>query len=66
MQQDRGVYRGEGDDAVDQEIIVERGQIRATTLEELQGGHNIQAQRVRAFNGIDHLLRLLPGNGCLS
>lgn len=51
----RGIYRGEGHDAVGQEIIVERGEIGPATFEELQCRLDIQAQGVRALNGTDDL-----------
>jgi hypothetical protein len=60
------VYRGEGHDAVGQEIIIERGEIRATTLDKLQGGLHIQAQRIRALDGIDNAIRVLLDNASLS
>lgn len=62
---DRGVYRGDGHDAVGQEIIIEGGEIGATTLKKLQGGLHIQAQRVRALDSIEDLIRLLPDNASL-
>lgn len=55
----RGTYRGDGCDPIHQEIIVHRGKIGTTALNERQGDLNIQTQRVGALDGIDDLLRRL-------
>ena len=39
----RGIYRGESDDTVGQEIIVQRGEIGPATFHELQRGLHVEA-----------------------
>jgi len=55
----RNTYRGDGRDAIHQEIIVHGGQIGTAALDELEGGLDIQAQCFGALDSTDDLLRFL-------
>lgn len=52
-------YRGERRNAVGQEIIVELGEIGPAARLKLQRRVNVQAQRIRAFDDTQDVLRFL-------
>lgn len=51
-------YYWEGDESIGKEIVIESGQIHATTSHELDGGLNLQTQGIVALDGAEDIFML--------
>lgn len=52
-------YDWKSNDAISKEVVVQAGQIRATSAKEFDGCVRLYCQRIRTFNNVEEFLLLL-------